>query len=109
MLTWFDALRMGPADAIYYRQLIQHKIKIIEPKIEVNTIHGVKGGEADNVILFMDVTKVVYEQLYALSDSELRCLYVACTRAKFNLHIIHADTKHSYADIFKEIKNECNF
>lgn len=108
LLTWFDALRIIPSDMIYYRQLIQNKIKIITPKIEVNTIHGVKGGEADNVILFMDVTKVVYDQLYALSDSELRCLYVACTRAKHNLHIIHAETKHSYADIFKELTNECN-
>jgi superfamily I DNA/RNA helicase len=109
LLTWFEALRMTPVDAIYYRQLTQKKIKIIPPKIEVNTIHGVKGGEADNVILFMDVTKVVHDQLYSLSDSELRCLYVACTRAKKNLHIIHADTKHSYADIFKELTNECNF
>jgi superfamily I DNA/RNA helicase len=109
LLTWFEALRMAPFEAIYYRQLIQNKIKIVPPKIEVNTIHGVKGGEADNVILFMDVTKVVYDHVYALSDSELRCLYVACTRAKNNLHIIHADTKHSYANIFKELTNECDF
>ena len=88
---------------------IQNKVKLIQPKIEVNTIHGVKGGEADNVILFTDVTKVVYEQLYKQVDSELRCLYVACTRAKSNLHIIHARTKHSYADIFEELTNECDF
>lgn len=109
ILTWFDAFRISSVDAIYYRQLIQNKIEIVPPKIEVNTIHGVKGGEADNVILIMDVTKVVYDQLYALSDSELRCLYVACTRAKSKLHIIHANTKHSYADIFKELTNECDF
>jgi superfamily I DNA/RNA helicase len=107
-LSWFECFNLKPDDIFYYRKLIQNKVEITEPKITVNTIHGVKGGEADNVILFMDVTKVVYHNLYTLSDSELRCLYVACTRAKFNLHIIHAETKYSYTEIFKELNNEYN-
>lgn len=104
--SWFEVFNLSQDDIFYYRKLIQNKVKITEPKIMVNTIHGVKGGEADNVILLMDITKVVHKQLYNLSDSELRVLYVACTRAKSNLHIVHAETKLSYAEVFKEINNE---
>lgn len=107
-LSWFEVFDMTVDEIFYYRQLIQNKIKIKEPNIIVNTIHGVKGGEADNVVLFMDVTRAVYKQLYNLSDSELRCLYVACTRAKKNLHIVHSKTKYSYTDIFKELVYEHN-
>ena len=105
---WYEVFTLPTDDIFYYRRLIQNKVNIEEPKIFVNTIHGVKGGEADNVILLMDVTKVVYQQLYKLSDSELRVLYVACTRAKNSLHIIHAETKYSYTDTFKELNNEHN-
>jgi superfamily I DNA/RNA helicase len=70
--------------------------------ITVNTIHGVKGGEADNVIVYLGVTKRVYEN-FTLSrdalDSELRCLYVAVTRSKKNLHIIYPSTKFGYDDV----------
>jgi len=100
---WYEVFNLSMDDIFYYRKLIQNKVHIGDPKIFVNTIHGVKGGEADNVILLMDVTKVVYQQLYNLSDSELRVLYVACTRAKNTLHIVHAETKYSYAEVFKEL------
>ncbi len=102
-LDWYEVFNLSVDDTFYYRQLIKHKIEITEPKILVSTIHGVKGGEADNVILLLDVTKVIYQQLYKMSDSELRVLYVACTRAKNKLHIIHAETKHSYTEVFKEL------
>ncbi len=102
-LEWYEALSISEENILYYRQLIQNNIEIVEPKIFVSTIHGVKGGEADNVLLLLDITKVIYQKLYTLSDSELRVLYVACTRAKNSLHIIYAETKHSYAEVFKEI------
>jgi superfamily I DNA/RNA helicase len=107
-LEWHEVFNLSQDDIFYYRKLIENKVEITEPKILVNTIHGVKGGEADNVILLMDITRVVHQQLYNLSDSELRVLYVACTRAKSNLHIVHAETKLSYAEVFKEINNEHN-
>lgn len=107
-LAWYEAFNMSAADQLYYRQLIQHKVELHAPKIHINTIHGVKGGEADNVILFMDVTKTVYEHLYKMADSELRVLYVACTRARTNLHIIYEQSKYGYSHIFKELTDDNN-
>jgi superfamily I DNA/RNA helicase len=62
----------------------------------INTIHGVKGGEADNVVIKLDFTKSVRENFENNPDSELRCLYVACTRAKKNLHIVFSNSKNGY-------------
>jgi len=107
-LSWFEALSLTPDEAFYYKQLIKNKVELGDEKILVSTIHGVKGGEADNVLLLMDITRTVYKHVTEFSDSELRCLYVACTRAKNNLHIIYPSTKYSYSvlleslDILKE-------
>jgi len=102
-LSWFEVFNIDTDESFYYRKLIQNKVDINDTNVTVSTIHGVKGGEADNVVLFMDVTKAVYQQLYSLSDSELRCLYVACTRAKNKLHIVHASSKYSYSTILSDI------
>jgi len=107
--SWFEVLNLPGEEVFYYRKLVENKIHIQEPKIMVNTIHGVKGGEADNVILLLDITRAVYRQLYEMSDSELRVLYVACTRARHNLHIVHAQTHYSYKTALKEVLNEHNF
>lgn len=102
-LRWDEALSITADEAIYYSLLIKNKADLKNKNILVSTIHGVIGGEADNVILLMDVTKTVYSYLDKLTDSELRCLYVACTRAKTNLHIISANTKYSYSPMFDYI------
>ena len=34
-----------------------------EPRIEVSTIHGAKGGEEDNVILVLDNTKKIRDSV----------------------------------------------
>ena len=77
-------------------------------KITVSTIHGVKGGEADEVVMRLDITKAVKESIETNPNSEYRCLYVAFTRAKQNLHIIFSSTKNGYDTYlnFKELNNE---
>ena len=103
---WYDALSLTFDEIFYYRKLVQRKkaLNLKDNRIQVNTIHGVKGGEADNVVLLMDVTKTVYNSLDTLADSELRCLYVAVTRAKKRLHIVHAKSKYSYYNAFKSLE-----
>jgi superfamily I DNA/RNA helicase len=56
--------------------------------IKLSTIHGAKGGEADNVLLRMDLsTKFVNESIRS-SDDLNRLLYVAVTRARKTLHLV---------------------
>lgn len=61
------------------------------PRVIVGTVHSVKGGEADNVIVFPDLSlkgaKQYARRGYAYRDAVLRMFYVAFTRAKDKLII----------------------
>ena len=59
-----------------------------DPKIHLSTIHGAKGGEADNVMLLTDISRKAYEAMERDSDDECRVFYVGVTRAKRALHIV---------------------
>jgi hypothetical protein len=60
--------------------------KLIDPNIILGTVHSVKGGEADVVVLLPDLTKAAYRD-YTSPDPEQqdaiwRMMYVGITRAK---------------------------
>jgi superfamily I DNA/RNA helicase len=60
------------------------------PKIIVGTIHSAKGGEADVVYLFPDLSRAGsrnYERYGPLRDSVIRLFYVGMTRARDTLYI----------------------
>jgi superfamily I DNA/RNA helicase len=97
-VPWYDALNFDNDAIAYYKDLIKNKTKLKDQRIMINTIHGVKGGEADNVVLMLDFTRAVKVNFESNPDSELRCLYVACTRAKQNLRIVHSNTKNGYEE-----------
>lgn len=71
-----------------------------DPKIDISTIHAVKGDEADIVVLMSDISKAVSSQLDIDEDSEHRVFYVACTRAKEKLVIVRPQTKLYYPYLF---------
>lgn len=65
------------------RELIE-----VNQNIEIGTIHANKGGEADNVILCMDITKFIEKQVMEDKENlynEIRLFYVGMTRAKERL------------------------
>ena len=86
--AWYDSLNWKPAKINYIRQLIGNKTPIDVCNILVSTIHAVKGGEADHVVLMTDITRSVKKNLGKNPDSEHRAFYVGCTRAKKSLHIV---------------------
>ena len=60
-----------------------------DARIWVSTIHAIKGGEEDNVILCLDLGDKVIKsmnQSQDKKDEEHRVWYVAYTRAKNNLY-----------------------
>jgi DNA helicase-2/ATP-dependent DNA helicase PcrA len=56
--------------------------------IKLSTIHGAKGGEADNVMLLTDLSPKFAKEYAYNADDVNRLLYVGLTRAKESLHII---------------------
>jgi len=69
-----------------------------DPRIKISTIHGVKGGEADHVLLMTDIAPRTYREMHSLPDDEIRVFYVAVTRARKSLHIVQPNT-NMYFDI----------
>jgi superfamily I DNA/RNA helicase len=64
------------------------------PQVVVGTIHSVKGGQADVVYLFPDLSKaadVQYHQCGPPRDSVIRTFYVGATRARETLYICSAE------------------
>ena len=64
------------------------------PRIILSTIHGVKGGEQDNVVLLTDLSKNTQVNNEKNPDDENRLFYVGATRAKQHLPIVR--TKDNY-------------
>lgn len=98
---WYEVLDITNDLMAYYKDLIKYKVNTAVSCGIVNTIHGVKGGEADNVVLMLDFTRSVRKNMERNPDSELRCLYVACTRAKKRLHVVHSSSKNGYDDFVR--------
>lgn len=59
-----------------------------KPRVIVGTIHSVKGGEADNVYLFPDLSPSGHlDYTGPNADRVMRLFYVGITRAKENLYL----------------------
>ena len=57
-------------------------------RIKLSTIHGAKGGEADNVMLLMDLSPKFAMEYAGNGDNVHRLFYVGITRAKKTLHLV---------------------
>ena len=96
---WHKALLGIPLEKReYYISMLRRKQRLSAPaNVHVNTIHGVKGGEADHVIILSDMSRKTYEEMQKDPCSEHRCAYVAVTRSKNQLTIVMPQGKYSYA------------
>jgi superfamily I DNA/RNA helicase len=82
-------------DLEYMRQIERNNYNIFEkPHIDVTTIHQCKGGEADNVILFTDVSQKSWTSKE--TEEETRVWYVGATRAKKRLYIVQPKSNKYY-------------
>lgn len=95
---WHKALIGIPTEKreYYIGQLKRGKRLTAEANVHVNTIHGVKGGEADHVVILSDVSRRTYEEMQKDPCSEHRTFYVAVTRSKKTLTIVLQQGKYGY-------------
>lgn len=95
---WHEALTFIPIeDRTYMVAALSSGEKITErPRINISTIHGVKGGEADNVILLPDMAYRTYMEFQANPDDEHRVFYVGATRARDSLYVCAPSSRFYY-------------
>lgn len=95
---WHIALdKLDAAEREYFIAALRRGEKLLrEPRIKINTIHSVKGGEADNVVVLTDMAQRTYLEYTNNPDDEHRVWYVAVTRARKKLFIVLPTTEKSY-------------
>ena len=72
----------------YVKAIIRNGHSLINPgKVKISTIHGSKGGEADNVLLITEVSKRISNAYRENPDPERRVWYVGVSRAKHRLYL----------------------
>ena len=100
-MEWHVAMdKLPDTDRAYISKLLRKGEDFNKPpRITVSTIHGAKGGEADNVVLFTDLSPAAEEDMRLNADDMHRVFYVGVTRTKDNLYIVEADDANRSYDL----------
>jgi len=98
--VWYEAFDDAPERKMrYIKRMRENGEKLNSaPRITLSTIHGVKGGEQDNVVLLTDLSKSTQRNYEQHPDDENRLFYVGATRTKNHLHVVRPK------DIYKGYK-----
>ena len=98
--VWYEALDGAPQKKVRYIRRMKENGEMLNssPRITLSTIHGVKGGEQDNVVLLTDLSRNTQRNYEKNPDDENRLFYVGATRTKNHLHVIRPK------DIYKGYK-----
>jgi len=96
---WHKSLdNIHPDDREYYIALLRRGEKLHGPsRIKVNTIHGAKGGECENVLLYTDVSSKTYSNIVENNDDETRVFYVGMTRTLNKLSIVQPQSRNYFS------------
>ena len=94
--SW-EHLNFPQESKTYIKNLLESGDDLMkEPRIKVSTIHSVKGEEADNVVLYTDLERIIYESALKNPDPEHRTFFVGITRAKENLFLMQPISEYQY-------------
>ena len=97
-LSWDVAFKnVALAKREYMKAMLSNDEDLSKPpRIKVSTIHGAKGGEATNVVLFLNQTANTIKgskKSQAKEEEEYRVWYVGVTRTMQNLFLIKSKNK----------------
>ena len=93
----WEVLNFPEASKDYIRTILKNGEDLMKPaRIKLSTIHSVKGEEADNVVLFTDLEKIIYDSAQKDADPEHRTFFVGITRAKEKLFVANQDYEYQY-------------
>lgn len=95
---WHDVLTgIGIEQREYYLSILRNGEKLTDkPRVHISTIHGVKGGEAENVLLLPDMAGRTFAEMEKDADGEHRVFYVGASRASKRLYIAEPQSSYFY-------------
>ena len=96
-MRWHRALgKIDLETKNYILNALKRGDNVKNPRIKISTIHSMKGGESDNVIVVPDLSYAAHREYNRNPSTEHRVFYVAVTRTKESLHIIYPQTDRYY-------------
>lgn len=99
--TCFRPLKMDLKKAHYFTNVYKRYGMdglTSKPQVIVSTIHGVKGGGAQNVVINPEVTKRTYNSYVEKPEAERRVWYVGASRTENRLFVLEANSRTAYQD-----------
>ncbi|MDH4201179.1 MAG: UvrD-helicase domain-containing protein [Spirochaetia bacterium] len=78
----------------------------VPPEVHILTIHGAKGLEFDNVLVF-GVARHIFPHRWNQFDEEVRLLYVAITRAKKRLEFLSWEDENTFSGFMPFLTKNC--
>jgi len=94
--SW-ETLNFPEDSKLYIKKLLESGDDLMKPaRIKLSTIHGVKGEECNNVVLFTDIERIIYESAKRDPDPEHRLFFVGITRTKENLFVCTQHYEYQY-------------
>ena len=94
---WHQVLgKIGLDMQNYVLNALKRGDNVKKPRIKLSTIHSMKGGECENVLLVPDISYAANKEYERDPSTEHRVFYVGVTRAKKNLHIMQPQTERYY-------------
>ena len=100
--TWDKVLQLEPNDVLYIKKVMENGHNVLdEPNVHISTIHRVKGGQADTVVLLSDAAKASEKYFMTNQDEETRVFYTGVTRTYENLVIVQPSSRHHFERIFE--------
>ena len=96
-MRWHQALdKVDVESQNYILNALKRGDNVKNPRIKISTIHSMKGGECDNVVVIPDLSPAAYNSYNENPDIEHRVFYVAVTRVKQTLHLMEPQTNKYY-------------
>ena len=97
-LPWYEALTgLPPYARDFYHACLRRGERLTKPpRIRIETIHGVKGAQTDNVLLMTDFSARTAHTFRIAPDTEHRVFYVGATRGRESLHVVLPRTRMGY-------------
>jgi DNA helicase-2/ATP-dependent DNA helicase PcrA len=101
--TWNEVFTeiVDPRDITYIQKVLDNGYSLLaKPQIHISTIHRVKGGQADKVVLLSETAKMS-DKFAINSDEETRVFYTGITRTREDLVIVHPDKRYHFEGLFE--------
>lgn len=87
-----------PRQRDYYQACQENGYNLTRPPaVRIDTIHGVKGMEADHTLIMSDMSSRTYRSMHLDPDAEHRVWYVGLTRSRKSLHVVLPQSDMSYS------------